>query len=81
MEILGQAHKGSKAVDWEIATHEALGGHTVGAFTGGRMDEKGNEGGGWYVEGEGGYEVAGDYPRFSKIRRSWSFQTLARRLQ
>jgi len=49
-EVKPQAHKESKAADWEIAIHEARG-DAIGVFTDGSLNEKRNVGGGWYVEG------------------------------
>jgi len=43
-EVKLQAHKESKAADWELATQEAREG-AVGVFTDGSMDEKGQGGG------------------------------------
>jgi len=50
-----QAHKESKAADWEIAIHGARG-DAVGVSTDGSMDEKGDVGVGWYIEGAAGRE-------------------------
>jgi len=52
-EVKFQAHKESKAADWELAAQGTREG-AVGVFTGGNMDEKGQVGGGWQVEGVGG---------------------------
>ena len=47
-EVKLQAHKESKAADWEIAINEAREG-AVGVFTDGGMNEERNIRGGWAV--------------------------------
>jgi len=50
-----QAHKESKAADWEIAIQGARE-DVVGVSTNGSMDEKGDVGMGWYIQGAEGRE-------------------------
>jgi len=48
-----QAHKESKAADWELAIYEARE-DVVRVSTDGSMDEKRDVGMGWYIEGAEG---------------------------
>ena len=69
-EVKLQAHRGSKAADWEIAIHEASE-DAIAVFTNGGMDEKGGMGAGWYVKGEVGREGFGSKEGLGTAATAW----------